>query len=246
MSGYLQRLVNTAAGRTGSVRPQTGSIFAPRLEEIRPPLAGWEETEPVRTPHLTMEAPPPRARAVSISHEPAPLRDDAPRSAEHVPLLPRPVAPDGDAMLSIAPDAHAMPPASRPGPAAVNPRQTSIDPLDAPSAESGEAPPRPPAADTAFHVTLTAPSTRGADEAFRPVMRPARAPESGANTVGAARDLTRQRHTAQAAPQSDDIQIHIGRIEVTAVPPPAPRAPKAPDRSVSLDAYLSRRNGGAR
>jgi hypothetical protein len=42
--------------------------------------------------------------------------------------------------------------------------------------------------------------------------------------------------------QPDDIQIHIGRIEVIAVPPAAPRPSKAPDRSLSLDTYLSRRD----
>lgn len=41
--------------------------------------------------------------------------------------------------------------------------------------------------------------------------------------------------------ESEDIQIHIGRIEVTAMQPPAPRAPKSPDRGPSLDAYLKRR-----
>jgi hypothetical protein len=40
---------------------------------------------------------------------------------------------------------------------------------------------------------------------------------------------------------NDDIQIHIGRIEVTAVHPPAPRTAKTPDRGPSLDAYLNRR-----
>jgi hypothetical protein len=40
---------------------------------------------------------------------------------------------------------------------------------------------------------------------------------------------------------SDDIQIHIGRIEVTAVHPPTQRTAKAPDRGLSLDSYLNRR-----
>jgi hypothetical protein len=50
---------------------------------------------------------------------------------------------------------------------------------------------------------------------------------------------------SRPAPQpADDIQIHIGRIEVIAVPPPAPRAQAAPSRKgLSLDEYLSRRNG---
>lgn len=42
----------------------------------------------------------------------------------------------------------------------------------------------------------------------------------------------------------DEIQIHIGRIEVIAAPPPAPRVPSVPERkAMSLDEYLSRRDG---
>jgi hypothetical protein len=50
-----------------------------------------------------------------------------------------------------------------------------------------------------------------------------------------------------APPPSEDIQIHIGRIEVIAVPPPAPRPAPAPVRKgLTLDEYLSGGNGRAR
>jgi hypothetical protein len=51
--------------------------------------------------------------------------------------------------------------------------------------------------------------------------------------------------TVHSSPsQSDDIQIHIGRIEVVAVPQQAPRpAAPATRKGISLDEYLSRRNG---
>jgi hypothetical protein len=44
----------------------------------------------------------------------------------------------------------------------------------------------------------------------------------------------------------DEIQIHIGRIEVTAMPPAAPRPVAAPVRKTqTLDEYLRRGNGRA-
>ena len=47
-------------------------------------------------------------------------------------------------------------------------------------------------------------------------------------------------------PQADEIQIHIGRVEVIAMHPPAPRAVPAPVRkSQSLDEYLRGSNGRA-
>jgi hypothetical protein len=50
-----------------------------------------------------------------------------------------------------------------------------------------------------------------------------------------------------AASEPHEVQIHIGRIEVTAVPPAPANAPVArPRRSAtSLDEYLRRRNGRA-
>jgi hypothetical protein len=44
---------------------------------------------------------------------------------------------------------------------------------------------------------------------------------------------------------SDEIQIHIGRIEVTAIPPPAATPkPKRPAKGPSLQEYLTRRDKG--
>jgi hypothetical protein len=47
--------------------------------------------------------------------------------------------------------------------------------------------------------------------------------------------------TARSEREPDEIQIHIGRIEVTAVPPPVSRPQTKPARkSLSLDEYLKR------
>jgi hypothetical protein len=49
------------------------------------------------------------------------------------------------------------------------------------------------------------------------------------------------------AREPDEIQIHIGRIEVTAAPPaPVRLAPKPAPKSLDLGSYLKRRGGGAR
>jgi hypothetical protein len=69
--------------------------------------------------------------------------------------------------------------------------------------------------------------------------------------VGSSRAPTEQNRPGAArdsfAPdrRTDEIEIHIGRIEVTAIHPPAPKEPKVRDKELSLDAYLKRRGGRA-
>jgi hypothetical protein len=51
-------------------------------------------------------------------------------------------------------------------------------------------------------------------------------------------------HSASAEREPDRVEIHIGRIEVTAVPQEAPRpAPTRPRKSLDLGEYLKRRDG---
>lgn len=74
------------------------------------------------------------------------------------------------------------------------------------------------------------------------------APALQAASRRAAASEAAQRSALMRAPiQAEDIQIHIGRIEVIAVPLPAPRPAAAPARrGQTLDEYLSRSNGRPR
>jgi hypothetical protein len=71
-------------------------------------------------------------------------------------------------------------------------------------------------------------------------------PVSAAAGRNATSEALRSTHgrSGQSQREADDIQIHIGRIEVTAVAPTAARPPPAPrPTSPSLDEYLKRRTG---
>jgi len=68
--------------------------------------------------------------------------------------------------------------------------------------------------------------------------------ETAARTNGKRQPTSATPPARAATPQGEDIQIHIGRIEVLAVPQAAPRPAVAPVRKgLSLDEYLTRRNG---
>ena len=70
-------------------------------------------------------------------------------------------------------------------------------------------------------------------------------PTRSAGRTDSTRGLARQQRPPPH--DTDEIQIHIGRIEVTAVPPPPVKTVPAPTRkSPSLDEYLKRRPGRAR
>ena len=63
--------------------------------------------------------------------------------------------------------------------------------------------------------------------------------------AGMAREYSRRADPVHRS-DPDDIQIHIGRIEVTAVAPPSAKvAPKAQRKGETLDRYLMRRDGRA-
>jgi len=66
--------------------------------------------------------------------------------------------------------------------------------------------------------------------------------------IAADRGRTRSGGVPAAPREPDEVNIHIGRIEVTAAQPPPlrPAAPKAHRKAPSLDEYLRRRGGRAR
>jgi hypothetical protein len=77
------------------------------------------------------------------------------------------------------------------------------------------------------------------------VLREARQPMTPAAGRKRERDLSGR--SGMPAREPDEIQIHIGRIEVTAAPTaPVRAAPKPTNKSLDLGAYLKRRDGGAR
>lgn len=229
MSGYLQRLVNAAAGGGDAVHPRTGSIFSPRGEETPAPGHGSQDHE-----HDAVPPPYAQLRAASPHAEPAQPANVVARGSTPTPLFP--TASEATAAQSIEP-APSLVRAASP-----HDLETVVH------ADERAREPRRVGSDRPSDVRGVAPIARDAAEASPVWVTPDRVPEPRPRSAGPTR-LRAERHVDQRGQrerQPDDIQIHIGRIEVIALPPPAPRAAKAPDRSVSLEAYLNRRDGRPR
>ena len=209
MSGYLQRLVQTAAKPAQSVHPFAGSVFAQSLSSQSDESA-LESSVIAESPHQGPPQPKPRGREIPASDDRAP-----------VPAPVRAAAPP-----FFAEDADSAPP---PWPEEVvarsSPRlraSTNVAAIDFEERRTQDTPPRE------FEALL--PHATVAEEELG----------SHAPLASVIRPLQHNQRSAAPGSAREDIQIHIGRIEVTAVPPPAPRAPKSPDRSPSLGAYLNR------
>ena len=213
MSGYLQRLVQTAAKPAATIHPFADSIFATTHED------GQRAVEPEES--IVGES---KAAPVASSVPQSGIESDFPRSTTRTAEY-RPIAP----IYSEAPaepprDRDDMPP-SRTQSSLPLPRHAE----DAPEAEFESVRPRAGLTlERDFHPLI--PKHLVVAEA-RIETPPSRGNRHDTRAIGGAVAIQRE---------ADDIQIHIGRIEVTAVHPPVSR-PKAPDRSPSLDAYLNRR-----
>ena len=210
MSGYLQRLVQTAAQPVQAVHPLAGSIFAPNHENQS---SGRESEESVI-------ADPPKTPVDATSRhqdwpEQKPRRDTTP------PLPYRYIAPIRTATPFPTEDTSNVSHSRQ--------EQFVQSPRAAVPMEDAEQPPTPVFPKTEFHPLMPTEARPVEPQAAHPPFQQEARP---------ARD---SRLPAGSARESDDIQIHIGRIEVTAVHPPAPRTAKTPDRGLSLDSYLNRR-----
>jgi hypothetical protein len=215
MSGYLQRLVQTAAQPAETVHPFAGSVFTRYEDEPR-----WVESEETVVAESRKSAAP----ILSSTRQNVPESDTRRKIARALEYRP------------TAPVSPAVPIQPERGRDVVQP--VAEEQLLQPAPLIAPAPKAEPHRDQPQPRVLP-------DYAFRPLV--ANDVLADEVRIGPARMRASSRsphdshHAAAAELESDDIQIHIGRIEVTAVHPLAPRAPKAPDRSLSLDAYLNRR-----
>jgi len=263
MSGYLQRLVSTARTPRTAIRPVLGSLYsyspyygtAESLHEV-------EETVVSRQPDVTATS-----SLVPPHGIPAPSRSRSPRR-EDSHLEPRVTlrqaavsASNGEAFQGIQESAlSGQPEGPRPSPETPAPFTPLVAEMHAEQhpALAADFTSGPPIKLSEGDVTLIeGPSPQLIRQGpYTPLvpegLRPAEAalvrdssrlsPDRGkVERTGPAR------HSAPAERSADDIQIHIGRIEVTAVPPaPARPAVQPVRKSLRLDEYLRRGREGAR
>jgi hypothetical protein len=250
MSGYLQRLAANARKPSASIHPVVGSRFtAPKFGDAPETLPGEEEMV-VSTSHSQPVVTPPSAvpRSPGLPLMPAPPLIS--------PLISFSANPRQDSQSSPVADAGDLPkpllerPEERVTPAAASVRTYGVpDPteglLDS-SRENETTNPSEPrhAAARERHEIL--------QYSYRPLvaedLHPATGPRISTTTPAASlNERTRQvdssRRIAPPVREPDQIEIHIGRIEVTAVPQPQARpAAPAPRKSLNLDEYLKRQN----
>jgi hypothetical protein len=248
MSGYLQRMALSAMKPGGTIQPVIGSLFAPSPYLSQPDVMPLEGAQPATT--AAPEELPPRAAVRPLRRDPVsrvteppserprasvPVKSPVEFSIEaFTPMFP---ANGGQQQDQEEPETHGEPesaipreefshdPESEKAVRDMRPREAAAAP-----GQAREASPRQ--AKNPFRIQ-TPPPEEPAGQDFRIV--PAFKPPANRG------DGTGRNGTSRAEP--DEIEIHIGRIEVIAAPP-APAARPAPParKSMSLDEYLKRNN----
>jgi hypothetical protein len=255
MKGYLERLAASASRPQSRLRPVVGSIFAEGLreekEEVALPVISERAAEGKKaqtTPQAERSRPTQEPRAINAedySRKPRPI-DEKP--AAFSPLLPLKIAEVdpaalhiGEASTEISVQPHLQ---SQAGARIEQHEHRLVTPMQERRdiSEPLMLPPR------AFEERN---DERSAEADGQPVEVRTWAVEQLAKPITrSARADSREMTSALRAPErseTEEIQIHIGRIEVIAVPPPSARSAATPtSRFTSLDDYLKRRDGRAR
>jgi hypothetical protein len=241
MSGYLQRLASQATRPEANVRPLVNPFAGPARSTQIPELLEenlFQDTvaQHEDEPRQISTRPGATAEGQEDTRGPRPIPRNNPLKSElEAPF--RPLLQESAIDLS----------ANRNDPAAPHPADRE----------------RPIIASSVEHVVREQPQSRAADEDSKPGKTVTRKqvgpqPTRGGIVPRTVPDETRVsgtvaplrldqpgrvRASKASPPEADEILINIGRIEVTAVQQPVQR-PAAPVRkAISLDEYLSRRNG---
>jgi hypothetical protein len=224
MSGYLRRLAAGVNSRSSAIHPIAGSVFAGPENEA-PAVITEEQVVAPRTAAPMNEQP----RGTQIDTE-------QPRLSEESRLLVTEVKSSPPRLLSERIEM-------------VRPRE----PIPAPRREGDKSdiPPRAPGTrdnPSVQTAEMSQPVHRPADHIPAPraqhtpaiITRPVEPPRA-VLTLPPSRNAGRSASQRTTSSGPDEIQIHIGRIEVTAVPPPAtkPQA-KQVRKTPSLSEYLQR------
>jgi hypothetical protein len=242
MKGYLERLVRSATNPAESVRPWTRSVFD------------------VGSKGDFQVAPPQDSASSAAMESPEPVSLDSAESSQ-ARVSPRSLRPGSDRNSSISESQlkHSSSGAEQPGqsadrgPSFLN-KRLSPELLITNNQRSGRD------IEETKETETTTPRTKGSqrnltDRRTEPLASGKAANKSGKVppewAAGSRRssldksNSTAVRSGAAFDRQTDEIQIHIGRIEVSAVHPPVSKAPKAREEQISLEAYLKRRDGRA-
>lgn len=215
MSGYLRRLIANAKRLNGSVHPEVGSIYSStRAEE---PLAISDNEE------IVSGRRPERLEMRVQERQPFLLAKD---------LVASPASSSADMRFSRREEET---------PASGGPRFF----------RQGSREERPFQVADEFEKQAPAAPLRNKADAYEPLVEGTEITVSKHASVSSNLSLTANppkteaknvsERSREAERQPDEIQIHIGRIEVTAAPPPVSRPHSRPTRkTLSLDDYLKR------
>jgi hypothetical protein len=248
MTGYLQRLAMSVQA-PARLHPFVGPMFAGPLPEAVAPvlphadLSAAPDDQVAATPAATDHAE--RAPAPALSPTvPAQVHRDMRQVQDPRDESPDSNPPDSDDARSdgaAAPRAGFRPlfaTAEREAEFRATVPHDTANVLPAPSRAQPLMPSttrRDPARETPAVLPRPAASLRDVE------------PPLASSPAALRRPVADERPAAARPRSSEDVHIHIGRVEVTAVPPPAPRPPAAPPRkTMTLEEYLGRRNGAPR
>lgn len=236
MTSFLYRTASRVLEPRAAIHPVVRPMFASQGEREPPKAPTVVEDEAVAACAPPAEAPPAPLPAALFRPDPS-ARTPGPSAGRQAALHPSAPARPG-----VSRDDDGSPPPAplflivteRPTPPA--PRAVSAGPFDAPETAAVVPTPRssgPPA-------ILPAPIVASAPAAWA---ERDRRPLVAAAFVAQPTGASRRRPSPER--QSEEVQIHIGRIEVTAVAaePARPVAVQPPRKAASLSAYLRRRDG---